>query len=79
MSQQVISLAGALLILFAYALNHRRVLGPADPLYNVMNLVGALLLGWVAVVDRRAGFILLEAAWAILSVIPLVRRPSRIP
>jgi len=35
-----------------------------------------LLLLWVALVDRRWGFILLEAVWALVSIPPLLRRSS---
>jgi len=71
---QIVSLAGAFLILLAYGLNQRGRLTPDHAAYSVINLLGALLLLWVAVVDRRAGFILVEAAWAVMSVVPLVRR-----
>jgi hypothetical protein len=74
---QLVSLAGAVLILLAYALNQGGRLGPSDTAYMLMNLVGASLLAWVAVIDRRAGFILLEGAWAVLSLLPLLRRGRR--
>ena len=70
---QIVSVIGAGLILGAYVANQRAWTGPESALYNVANLVGALLLGWVAVVDRRMGFILLEGVWAIVTVPPLLR------
>lgn len=73
MLSQLLSLVGAVLILTAYAGNQRGFLGPERPAYNVMNLLGALLLLWVAVGDRRVGFILLEAAWAAVTLPPLWR------
>jgi len=73
--QQILSLAGAFLILAAYVSNQRGWLSPRDRSYNLMNLVGALLLLWVALVDWRWGFILLEAVWAAASLPPLLRRP----
>lgn len=79
MFHQILSLTGAALILAAYVLNQRGTLGPRDATYNIMNLVGSLLLLWVAVVDWRWGFILLETAWALASIPPLLRRspPAR--
>ena len=70
---QVVSLARALMVLGAYAAYQRGRLGREDVLYNLLNVVGSALLTWVAVVDRRWGFILLEAVWALLSVPPLIR------
>lgn len=74
---QLVSLAGAGLILAAYAFNQAGRLGPSDVAYTAMNLIGASLLTWVAVVDRRIGFIVLEGSWAVLSLLPLVRRHKR--
>lgn len=74
MLQQIISLLGAFLILAAYVANQRGWMGPRNPGYNLMNLAGALLLLWVALVDWRWGFILLEAVWALVSIPPLFRR-----
>lgn len=74
---QIISLVGAFLILLAYFANNREWMGPRDPIYNLMNLVGALLLFWVAVVDGRAGFMVLEFAWALIALPPLLRTRER--
>jgi uncharacterized membrane protein len=74
---QIVSLVGAVLILLAYGLNQSGRLHPSDRAYSLMNLIGASLLTWVAVVDRRAGFVLVEGAWAVMSLIPLLRaRPG---
>lgn len=73
---QIISLVGAVLVLSGYVALQRRWLSGDDRLFNLLNFVGAGLLTWVAVVDRRVGFILLEGAWALLSL-PGVIRPGR--
>jgi hypothetical protein len=71
---QIISLAGAIMILVAYAGNQRGWMDKARPTYNLLNLVGSGLLAWVAIVDQRWGFIFLETAWALLSIPPLLTR-----
>ncbi len=76
---QIISLVGAILVLLAYFANSRQWLGPGDRWYNLMNLAGGLLLFWVAVVDRRAGFMILELTWALIAIPPLVRPRERNP
>ena len=73
MLYQLISLVGAFLILVAYIANARGWMGPRDRAYNLMNLVGGALLFWVAVVDRRAGFMVLELTWALIAIPPLFR------
>lgn len=71
---QVVSVAGAVLILAGYAALQRGMLGREDRLFNILNFVGSSLLAWIAIVDRRWGFILLEVIWALLSLPPLLRR-----
>ena len=44
-----------------------------------MNLLGGVLLLWVAIVDQRIGFVILEAAWAIIAIPPLFRPPEESP
>lgn len=77
MLYQVISLVGAVLVLAAYVALQRRWLVGEDRLFNLLNFVGGALLTWVAVVDRRIGFIILEGAWALLSLPGVVRGRRR--
>jgi len=77
MLYQLVSLVGAVMILVAYAAYQRGRLGREDRLYNALNFVGSALLTWVATLDRRWGFILLEGCWALLSLMPLLRRASK--
>ncbi len=74
MIQQLVSLAGAILVLAAYVAITRRWLRTRDPLYNLMNLVGAGLLCWVALEQRSIGFVILEGTWALLAIPPLLDR-----
>jgi hypothetical protein len=75
---QVISLIGAALILVAFACSQAGKMDRKDASYNLFNLVGSGLLAWVAIVNRQAGFIILETVWALLSIKPLfATRASR--
>lgn len=70
---QMVSLVGASLILLPFALLNTGRMKPTNVWYSIMNFVGSSLLGWVAVVDQRIGFIILEIAWAVVSLVPLIR------
>ena len=70
---QIISVVGALMVLTAYGLNLGGVWRELHAGYLALNIVGALLLGIVAIVDQRAGFILLEFAWAALGFVGVAR------
>ena len=76
MLHQVVSLAGAAMILAAYVALQRGWLPREDRRYNALNFVGSALLTWVAVADRQWGFIVLEGSWALLSLPPLLRPPA---
>ena len=79
MLYQVLSLLGAALVLGAFGLLNAGKLRATDVSYGLINFVGAALLTWVAVADRRAGFIILEASWALMSLIPIFRRERTPP
>ncbi len=68
MLYQIISLIGAALILAAYVALQRSWLDRTDRLFNLLNFIGSILLTGVALVDHRLGFIVLEGAWALLSL-----------
>lgn len=71
---QLVSLLGAGLILGAYVALQRRRWPSTGRLYLWCNLLGATLLTVVAAVDRRVGFMVLEAAWAAVSLHALARQ-----
>ena len=68
MLNQLIAGIGAALVLAGYVALQRKWLEAGDRAYNALNFFGAALLTVVAVADRRWGFIVLEGAWALLSL-----------
>ena len=75
--QQAVAVVGALLVLAGYLALQTGRLGRESRVFNALNFFGSALLTWVAIVDRRWGFILLEGVWALLSVPAMVwRRPD---
>ena len=75
MIHQALSLIGAAMILGAYFAFQRGWLERRHRSYHALNFVGSALLTVVAVADGRIGFIILEGAWALLSVPGTVRPP----
>jgi hypothetical protein len=72
------SVTGAVLVLVAFACLQTGKLDRRDRWFNVLNFVGSMMLGFVALHDRRWGFIGLEFIWAALSVPPLFqKKPAR--
>jgi hypothetical protein len=69
---QLVSLLGALLILIPFTASQLRKLAVMTLAYQVSNLLGSATLTAVAVLERQYGFILLEGAWAVMSVAGLI-------
>ncbi|MGC4067680.1 MAG: hypothetical protein QM784_24130 [Polyangiaceae bacterium] len=65
---QLVSVLGALCILLPFAASQLGKLEIQSFVYQTLNFLGAAALGYVAVVDRRVGFILLEGVWATMSL-----------
>ena len=74
MFYQLMSVTGAVLVLVAFGCLQTGKLDRRDRWFNLLNLVGSLMLGAVAVHDHRWGFIGLEFIWAAFSVPPLFQR-----
>ncbi len=73
MLEQMISLIGAAMILGAFGAQQLGRLGHDSVLYLILNLVGAIILGVIAARARQAGLTLVEGAWAIISLISLIK------
>ena len=55
------------MILIAFAALQRGTLEPHARSYLLLNLMGGLVLGWVAVAEKDWGFLLLETVWSAVS------------
>lgn len=71
--EQVIQLAGAIMVLTGFIGAQVGRMTPQARSYLVLNLVGSVLLLVTAVADGDAGFILLEGVWAAAAIYGLVR------
>jgi hypothetical protein len=70
---QVIQVVGALLILSAFAAAQFGWMRLDSVTYLVLNLVGSLVLAYLALDERQWGFLLLESVWAVVSAWSLAR------
>jgi hypothetical protein len=76
---QIAQLAGAILILVAFVAAQRGVMSPHSLVYLILNLVGGVILGVVALVTQNWGFLLLETFWSIVSAWGLIQLSRRDP
>jgi hypothetical protein len=70
---QIASFAGALFILIGYAGEQFGWMSARRPAYNIVNAVGSVVLGIIAVRPFQLGFVILEFAWAAISLYALAR------
>ena len=73
----LVQIAGAILVLVAYGLLQAGVLTAQARSFIVLNLVVASVLAVEAYVEQQWGFLLLEAAWAVIAAASLVRLGKR--
>ncbi len=71
--QPVLQIAGALLILAAFAAGQFDLLAPDSRVYLGANAIGSAVLTATAVAAAEWGFVLLEGCWAAASLYGLLR------
>ena len=74
MSEQLVQIVGALLILAGFVVGQIGLLRMDSRPYLWLNLTGSLILTVDAWRGRQWGFVLLEAVWAVVSAWGLVAR-----
>ena len=70
---QVVQIAGALLILAAFAAAQFHYIDQHSLSYLVLNLIGSIILAVLAYFESQWGFLLLEGVWALVSAWSLFR------
>jgi hypothetical protein len=74
---EIVQIAGALLVLAGFALAQFDLLDQDSYAYLVPNAVGSAALAGTAVISADWGFVLLEGAWALISLQGIARRVER--
>ncbi len=72
LQSQLLSLAGAVLILVGYLGHQMKWLDARRPFYNVVNTLGAAILAYIAFRPLQVGFAIMEVTWTVTSVAALV-------
>jgi hypothetical protein len=76
---QVVQVAGAVLVLAAFAAGQVGYLRQDSYPYLLLNLVGSAVLAELAYEQGQVGFLLLEGVWALVSLWGLWRRAAGRP
>jgi hypothetical protein len=74
---QIVQVAGSLLILTPFIAAQRGWLATESQWYLSLNLVGASVLAVLAAHERQYGFLLLELCWALVAAHSLIRALRR--
>lgn len=73
MTGQLVQIFGSLLILMPFGLAQLGRLDSRSQLYLALNLAGSAILAADATIGSQWGFLLLEGAWAAVSLVGLIR------
>lgn len=79
LADQLLSTAGALMVLGAYIANLVHKLDRDGAAYAALNALGSGLLAYTALKSAAIGLIAVEAAWAVVSLFAVVRAIVRRP
>ena len=71
---ELVQIVGAVMVLAGYALAQFRILEQQSYAYLTLNLAGSAILAVIALQTWQLGFLLLEGAWALVSLWSLATR-----
>ena len=74
---QIVSVLGSLLVLVAYVASQFGYLSAKGLAYAFANIVGSGILAVVAALEAQWGFLVLEGAWALVSLVAVVRQKAK--
>ena len=74
---QIVSVLGSLLVLLAYVANQFGWLRATGLGYAFANIAGSGILAVIAALEEQWGFLLLEGAWASVSLVAVVGRRAK--
>lgn len=72
MNEQLVQIAGSILVLIPFALAQAGRVNPRSLSYLALNLAGSAVLAIDAAVTVQWGFLLLEGTWAVVSLFGLL-------
>jgi hypothetical protein len=76
-SVQLVSVLGSLLVLVAYVATQFGYLSVKGLAFAYANIVGSGILAVVATLEAQWGFLLLEGAWASVSLVAVMRQRTK--
>ena len=63
----IIEVIGAIILLVPFALLQAGRMSSHDAMYLWLNLIGSIVLTWVAWVEQQWGFVLIQVVWAVVA------------
>ena len=73
----LIGVAGAAILLIAFIANEMKKLTVESFWYDFLNLVGAALLAWYAILLNSIPFLILEGIWALVSLRDVIKNLTK--